>query len=110
MGKQVAQQQAERARYRVVKAQEEKKRDIIAASGEQEQIRMIGKACQSDASFIDKRRIETAKEVAMLLARSNNRMVLSTDSLLLDLMNHEGEKPEAAAAPADKAAPPPKKK
>jgi prohibitin 2 len=107
--KQVAQQQAERARYRVVKAQEEKKRDIINAQGEQEQIRMIGKACQSDASFIDKRRIETAKEVAALLARSNNRMVLSTDSLLLDLMEQENKHLPEGSGVADKSAPPKKK-
>lgn len=44
--KQVAQQQAERAKFRVLKAQEEKKNIVIKAQGEQEAARMIGTAYQ----------------------------------------------------------------
>lgn len=104
--KQVAQQQTERARYQVLKSQEEKKRILINAQGESEQIRMIGKACQEDVSFIEKRRIETAKEVAECLAKSKNRMVLSTDSLLLNLMEFSDNKLDASA---DRGSPPKKK-
>jgi len=84
--KQVAQQQAERARYLVVKAQEEKKRTIIHAEGEQQSARMIGDAIKANPGFVELRRIQTAKEISGLLARSSNRMVLSTESLLLNLM------------------------
>merc|ERR1719329_2002959 len=84
--KQVAQQQAEKARYLVLKAQEEKKRTIIHAEGEQKSAEMIGDAIRSNPGFIELRRIQVAKEVAGLLAKSSNRMVLSTDSLLLNLM------------------------
>merc|ERR1712050_421165 len=84
--KQVAQQQAERARYLVLKAQEEKKRTIIHAEGEMKSAEMIGDAIKANPGFIELRRISVAKEISQLLARSSNRMVLSTDSLLLNLM------------------------
>lgn len=84
--KQVAQQQAERARYLVLQAQEEKKKCIIHAEGERASAAMIGDAISANPGFIELRRIQVAKEVAELLAKSNNRLVLSTDSLLLNLM------------------------
>jgi len=84
--KQVAQQQAERARYLVLKAQEEKKRTIIHAEGEMKSAEMIGDAIKQNPGFVELRRITVAKEISQLLSRSNNRMVLSTESLLLNLM------------------------
>jgi len=84
--KQVSQQQAERARYLVLKAQEEKKRTIIHAEGERESAAMIGQAIQANPGFIELRRIQVAKDISGLLAKSANRMVLSTESLLLNLM------------------------
>merc|ERR1719262_1791611 len=79
--KQVAQQQAEKARYTVLKAQEEKKSMIIKAEGEQKSAEMIGDAMKNNPGFIELRRISTAKDISQMLARSNNRMVLSSDSL-----------------------------
>lgn len=90
--KQVAQQQAERARYLVLKAQEEKKRTIIHAEGEKESARMIGDAIKANPGFIELRRISTAKEISQLLAKSANRMVLSTESLLMNLMGDQQAK------------------
>merc|ERR1719478_888717 len=85
--KQVALQQAERARYLVLQAQEEKKRTIIHAEGEKQSAQMIGDAIAANPGFIELRRIQVAKEVANNLAKSNNRLVLSTESLLLNLMS-----------------------
>lgn len=90
--KQVAQQQAERARYLVLKAQEDKKRTIIHAEGEQQSARMIGDAIKKNPGFIELRRIQVAKEVAGLLAKSANRMVLSSEALLLDLVGGDASK------------------
>jgi len=87
--KQVAQQQAERARYLVLKAQEEKKRTIIHAEGEMKSAEMIGDAIKQNPGFVELRRIGVAKEISQLLSKSNNRMVLSTESLLLNLMGGE---------------------
>jgi len=83
--KQVALQQAEKARYTVLKAQEEKKRTIIHAEGEKESAKMIGAAIKSNPGFIELRRIQTAKDISQVLSKSSNRLVLSTDSLLLNL-------------------------
>merc|ERR1712056_45100 len=91
--KQVAQQQAEKARYLVLKAQEEKKQTIIHAEGERQSAQMIGDAIKANPGFIELRRISVAKDISQLLSRSSNRMVLSTESLLLNLMgSNVGEK------------------
>jgi len=84
--KQVAQQQAVRAQYLVLKAQEEKKKTIIHAEGESKSAQMIGESMKENPGFIELRRVQIAKEVAGLLSKSANRMVLSTESLLLNLM------------------------
>merc|ERR1719201_1262551 len=83
--KQVALQQAERAKYLVKKAEEEKKRTIIQAEAEQKSAEMIGNAIKTNPGFVELRRINVAKEVATLLSKSSNRMVLSTDALILNL-------------------------
>lgn len=83
--KQVAQQQAEKARYTVLKAHEEKKRLKIHAEGEAKSAEMIGAAIKKNPGFVELRRIAVAKEVATGLSRSNNRLVLSTEQLLLNL-------------------------
>lgn len=84
--KQVSQQQAERARYLVLKAQEEKKKTIIHAEGERQSAQMIGDAIKANPGFIELRRIQVAKDISTLLSKSSNRMVLNTESLLLNLM------------------------
>merc|ERR1719191_2467572 len=96
--KQVAQQQAEKARYLVLKAQEEKKRTIIHAEGERQSAKMIGDAIKSNPGFIELRRIQVAKDISNLLSKSSNRMVLSTESLLLNLMG--GTKTEVGGGDA----------
>lgn len=90
--KQVAQQQAERARFIVLKAQEQKKMTIINAEGEMQSAQMIGDAIKSNPGFVELRRIAVAKDIAQLLARSSNRLVLSTDSLLLNVMEKDNER------------------
>lgn len=89
--KQVAQQQAERARFLVLKAQEDKKRTIIHAEGEAASAQMIGESIKSNPGFVELRRISVAKDISQLLAKSNNRMVLSTESLLMNLMGGKDE-------------------
>lgn len=107
--KQVAQQQAERARYLVLQAQEEKKRTIIHAEGEKQSAQMIGDAIAANPGFIELRRIQVAKEVANSLAKSNNRLVLSTDSLLLNLMSQSSQASDTLNTSNDNKAPGKKK-
>jgi len=83
--KQVAQQQAKKAEYEVMRAKEEKKGTIIRAQAEARATEMIGKAMQQDSSWLEMKRIDAAKRVAETLSKSTNRIVLSADSLLLNL-------------------------
>jgi len=82
--KQVAQQDAERAKYIVEKALQEKKKIIIRAEGEARSAELIGKAIQNNPAFIQLRRIDTAKEIASIVAKSSNRIFLNADTLQLN--------------------------
>jgi prohibitin 2 len=86
--KQVAQQQADRAKYLVQKADEEKKATIIKAQGTTKEAELIGHAMRDNPGFAELRRIEQAQQIAKALANSTNRVVLSADSLLLNLVGN----------------------
>jgi prohibitin 2 len=88
--KQVAQQQAEKARYLVLKAQEQKKTIILRAQGEQQSAEMIGDAMKNNPGFIELRQIEAAKDIANSLAKSTNKVILNADALMLNLTSAEG--------------------
>lgn len=96
--KQVAQQEAERARYIVEKAMQEKKSIIVKAQGEAKAAELVGKAIQNNPGFIKLRKIETAKEIANTVARSQNKVYISSDSLLLHLLGNEELATEAVPA------------
>jgi prohibitin 2 len=83
--KQIAQQQAERAKYVVMKAVEDKKSTIIKAQGEAMAAEAFGKVMASNPAYIDLRRIEAAREIATKLGGSRNKVYLDSDSLLLNL-------------------------
>ena len=81
--KQVAQQDAERSKYIVDKALEEKRSIII---NEEESAQLISSGMKDDPGFIELRRFDAAKEIAATMARSRNRVFLNADSLLLNLL------------------------
>ncbi|EFA78608.1 hypothetical protein PPL_08063 [Heterostelium album PN500] len=68
--KQVAQQEAERSKYVVMKNEQEKRAAIIRAEGESEAAKLISQALQSGPGFIELRRIEASKEIAETLSKS----------------------------------------
>jgi prohibitin 1 len=71
--KQIAQQEAERARFIVEKAEQERQANVIRAEGEAEAADTISKAVsKSGDGLVLIRRIETQKDVAQLLARNPN--------------------------------------
>mmetsp|Transcript_15753 Transcript_15753/g.54696 ORF Transcript_15753/g.54696 Transcript_15753/m.54696 type:complete len:302 (-) Transcript_15753:180-1085(-) len=85
--KQVAQQEAERARYIVDKARQDKRSVVIRAQGEAKSAEMIGKALRDNPGFIALRKIDAAREIASTIAKgSANQVYLSSDTLLLNLM------------------------
>eukprot|EP01118_Nematostelium_gracile_P012264 TRINITY_DN4451_c0_g1_i1.p1 TRINITY_DN4451_c0_g1~~TRINITY_DN4451_c0_g1_i1.p1 ORF type:complete len:284 (-),score=87.63 TRINITY_DN4451_c0_g1_i1:95-946(-) len=83
--KQVAQQEAERAKYVVQKTKEEKKAAIIRASGEAEAATLIGNALSSGTGFIELRKIEALMAIADTLSRSRNVTYVPNSGLLLNL-------------------------
>ncbi|KAF6255965.1 prohibitin [Scenedesmus sp. NREL 46B-D3] len=83
--KQVAQQEAERAKFIVDRATQDKQSAIVRAQGEAQSARLIGQAIQQNPAFITLRKIEAAREVAGTIALSANRVFLNADSLLLNL-------------------------
>lgn len=83
--KQIAQQQAERAKYLVEQAEQEKQSIIIRAQGEAESARLIGNALKTSPAFLEIRRVDAAREIATILSQSRNRVFLEADTLLLNL-------------------------
>jgi len=98
--KQVAQQEAERAKYLVEMAVQEKKSKVIAAQGEAQAAQLIGDAMKKNPAFAELRRIEAAREIAHSVAQSPNRVYLNSDSLLVNLMtDFTGSKASEHASP-----------
>jgi len=85
--KQVAQQEAERARFFVEKATQDKKSTIIRAQGEAKSAKLIGDAVRDNPGFIELRKLEAAREIAGTVSKSSNRVFLDTQSLLLNVQD-----------------------
>jgi prohibitin 2 len=90
--KQVAQQDAERAKYVVLGALQEKETIITKARGEAESAELIGNAVKRNPGFMKLRRIDAAKDIADIVAGSGNKVYLNADSLLLNLLGDADEK------------------
>jgi len=75
--KQVAQQDAEKARFYVEKAEQVKKANIISAEGDTEGAELLSAAFQkSGEALVELRRIEATEEIATNLSQSRNVVYL----------------------------------
>jgi len=83
--KQIAQQDAEKAKFIVMQAEQEKKSNIIKAQGEAKAAELYGTSLTQNPAFIELRRIEASKDIATVLGRSHNRIFLESDTLLTNL-------------------------
>ncbi|XP_061346956.1 prohibitin-1, mitochondrial-like [Gastrolobium bilobum] len=83
--KQVAAQEAERAKFVVEKAEQDKRSAVIRAQGEATSAQLIGQAIASNPAFITLRKIEAAREIAHTISNSANKVYLNSDDLLLNL-------------------------
>lgn len=81
--KQAAQQDAERAKYLVEQAVQEKKSIIVRAKGDAEAAELIGKVM--NPAYLELKRVEAAKHIAEQLSFSNNRAFLDSETLLLNI-------------------------
>lgn len=71
--KQIAQQDAERAKFVVEKAEQERQASVIRAEGEAEAAQTISKALEKAGDgLLTMRRIEASKEIAGTLANARN--------------------------------------
>ncbi|KAL0011174.1 hypothetical protein SO802_006282 [Lithocarpus litseifolius] len=90
--REIAAQEAERAKYIVEKAEQDKKGAIIRAQGEAKSAQLIGEAIAKNESFITLRRIEAAREIAQTISNSVNTVYLNAGDLLLNLKGINLEK------------------
>lgn len=86
--KQVAQQEAERARFIVDKAEQDKKSTIIRAQGEARSAELIGQAMAKNPGYLELRRLEAARVISGTLATANNKVYLDSNNLLLNLLSN----------------------
>ncbi|KAL7663787.1 Prohibitin [[Candida] zeylanoides] len=82
--KQIAQQDAQKAAFIVDKAIQEKQQLVVKASGEAKSAELIGEAIKKSKDYVELKRLDTAREIASILASSPNRILLDNDTLLLN--------------------------
>jgi prohibitin 1 len=90
--KQIAQQEAERAKFIVERAEQEKQAAIIRAEGDSHAAEMISSALsKAGDGFIAFRKIEASKEIAQTLSQARNVTYLPNNkqgsNLLLNVGN-----------------------
>lgn len=89
--KQIAQQEAQKAAFVVERAKQEKQSIIVRAEGEAKSAELIGEAIKNKPGFLDLRRIETAREIAHVISHSGNRVLLDSDTILLNVNSYAQE-------------------
>ncbi|PHT51544.1 Prohibitin-6, mitochondrial [Capsicum baccatum] len=85
--KQVSAQEAERAKFIVEKAEQDRRSAVIRAQGEAKSAQLIGQAIANNPAFITLRKIEAARDIAHTISNSANKVYLSADDLLLNLQD-----------------------
>eukprot|EP00894_Picocystis_sp_ML_P001646 jgi/Pico_ML_1/52163/g374.t1 len=90
--KQVAQQDAERAKYVVERAEQEKRQYIVRAQGEAQSAILIGQAIQNNPAYIALKKVEAARDIATTIANSSNKVYLNANSLLLNVKDIDPNK------------------
>lgn len=87
--KQIAQQTALRAAFLVDQAIQEKQSIIVRAQGEARSAELIGEAMRNNKGFLQLRRLEAARDIATLLSESGNKVMLDSQSLLLNVTSDD---------------------
>eukprot|EP00796_Vickermania_ingenoplastis_P004184 gene4183-3022_t len=88
--KQVAQQMAERAKFKVEQAEQERQAAVLLAQGEAEAAKVIGNAVKKNPSFVQLRAMEAARTIAEKIAEAGaGQYVLDSSTLLLNPQTNE---------------------
>ena len=88
--KQVAQQQAERAKFTVEKALQIKEEIIVKAEADARaahEFNATAALAAGNSNFLALRRLQAAQEIAEIIARGGQRVYLSSDALLFDALD-----------------------
>lgn len=67
------------------RAKQEKQSIIVKAQGEAQSAALIGNAVKNNPGFLELRRLETAREIAGVMAASTNKIYVDADTLLLNV-------------------------
>ncbi|KAF8627388.1 hypothetical protein AX17_006203 [Amanita inopinata Kibby_2008] len=89
--KQVAQQTAFRAAFLVDQAIQEKQSIIVRAQGEAKSAELVGEAMRNNKGFLELRRLEAARDIANILSSSDNKVMLDSQSLLLNVAGNNAK-------------------
>ncbi|PVF96212.1 putative PHB2-prohibitin [Serendipita vermifera] len=89
--KQIAQQTALRAAFLVDQAIQEKQSIIVRAQGEARSAELIGDAVRKNKGFLQLRKLEAARDIASILSNSGNKVMLDSDTLLLNVTDDSTE-------------------
>jgi prohibitin 2 len=87
--KQVAQQEAERAKFVVKQALQDKRSTIIKAEGEARSAELIGMALSKNPGYVELRRLDAANQIADTVAAGRNKVYLGSDGLLQSTIGQE---------------------
>lgn len=68
-------------KYVVEKAKQIKKSTIIQAEADVEGIKLIGKAVKENPAYLTLQKIQYAKEIADILSKSRNKILLDSNQL-----------------------------
>ena len=63
---------------------QEKQSIIVRASGEAKAAELVGMAVRQNKGFLSLRRLEAARDIANMLAQSDNKVMLDAQTLLLN--------------------------
>lgn len=88
--KQAAYQDAERAKYLVEQAIQDKKSVIVLAEADAVAAELIGKTM--NPTYLELKRVDTAKKIAGILSMSSNRAFIDSETLMLDIAGPLGYK------------------
>lgn len=83
--KQITQQAALRAAFQVDQALQEKQAIIVRSAGEARAAELIGDAVRKNKGFLELKRLDAARDIATTLSTSGNRIMLDSQSLLLNV-------------------------
>lgn len=69
----------------VDQAKQEKQSIIVKAEGEAKAAQLIGEAIRNKPGFLELRKIETAREIAGIVASGQNKVYVDSEALLLNV-------------------------